>query len=534
MNINSLLTQQNSVLSDSAMLVQSVKHNAQQALLDMISLSPNSVISGEIISAEGRNVVLNLGDGKLLNALLDGNVDPKVGQKLSFNVQGNPESGITLHPLFENTAAFDTANRALESASLPVSGRLQYMVKTMMDEGLPIDKQSLYEMNRAMNLNPETDVSVLSQMKRLNIPLTSDMVSQFTNYLNAENEILATITDVGDALINTFEFMSENGETGEFVNILKMFTDAFDEEITGLEKAENSQDNIAVNKDVVASEHNSKSESAETNTSNEHIGVTVEAENEAIVNKETLFKGPLTKQQISSMLLKIGIPEKMIENIDDDPEAIGKMLKTPEFRKSLDKFLTDQFRLLPEEVAKEDSVTKLYSKLNETVKNLTSQLEISGRSDTPVYNALNNVNSNLEFMNQLNQTFNYVQIPLKMSGQDATGELYVYSNKKSLAQSDGNVSALLHLDMDHLGPVDVHVSLSNQSNVRTKFFLKDDAALDLISENIGILNERLEKRGYSMNTEFINRSDTESVMQTILNDTKNISIVSSTSFDARA
>ena len=42
------------------------------------------------------------------------------------------------------------------------------------------------------------------------------------------------------------------------------------------------------------------------------------------------------------------------------------------------------------------------------------------------------------------------------------GELYVYTNKKNLADNDGNVSAFLHLDMDHLGPVDVYVAMQQQ------------------------------------------------------------------------
>ena len=40
------------------------------------------------------------------------------------------------------------------------------------------------------------------------------------------------------------------------------------------------------------------------------------------------------------------------------------------------------------------------------------------------------IHSNVEFMNQVNQMYTYAQIPLKMSGQHASGELFVYTNKK--------------------------------------------------------------------------------------------------------
>ncbi len=47
----------------------------------------------------------------------------------------------------------------------------------------------------------------------------------------------------------------------------------------------------------------------------------------------------------------------------------------------------------------------------------------------------------MEFMNQVNQMYTYAQIPLKMSGQHASGELFVYTNKKALAQGEKDLTA---------------------------------------------------------------------------------------------
>jgi hypothetical protein len=117
------------------------------------------------------------------------------------------------------------------------------------------------------------------------------------------------------------------------------------------------------------------------------------------------------------------------------------------------------------------------------------------------------MNSNMDFMNQMNNMYQYVQIPLKMNGSETTGDLFVYTNKKNLANKDGNVSALLHLDMANLGPVDVYASITPGNNVFTKFYLADDATIDFINDNIHILTERLEKRGYNMKSELVNKSE---------------------------
>ena len=55
------------------------------------------------------------------------------------------------------------------------------------------------------------------------------------------------------------------------------------------------------------------------------------------------------------------------------------------------------------------------------------------------------IQGNVEFMNQINQAYTYVQIPLQMSGQNASAELFVYTNKKALAEGDRELTAFLHL-----------------------------------------------------------------------------------------
>ncbi len=120
-----------------------------------------------------------------------------------------------------------------------------------------------------------------------------------------------------------------------------------------------------------------------------------------------------------------------------------------------------------------------------------------------------------------------------MNGDSTHGELFVYTNKKNLAKKDGNVSALLHLDMEYLGPVDVYVAMQNQ-NVSTKFYLSDDSVIDLIAENIHVLNERLNSRGYSMSCEFVAKEGEKTAMEEMLAANKNVSVLASYSFDARA
>ena len=168
---------------------------------------------------------------------------------------------------------------------------------------------------------------------------------------------------------------------------------------------------------------------------------------------------------------------------------------------------------------------------------LHEAMQTAGKADLPVARSVQNLQNNVDFMNQMNHMFTYIQLPLKLAGNNAHGDLYVYTNKKNLAAKDGNVSALLHLDMENLGPMDVYVTMQ-QNKVNTNFTLQDESAMDLIEQHISLLDERLTKKGYALKAQFKIKEEDEAqdggIMQTILNQEKNISVLSRTSFDMRA
>ena len=69
-----------------------------------------------------------------------------------------------------------------------------------------------------------------------------------------------------------------------------------------------------------------------------------------------------------------------------------------------------------------------------------------------------------------------------------------------LESDDSVVTAFMHLDMDNLGPVDVYVSMDVNAGgkVSTNFTVADDETLDFLNQNMHLLTERLQKRGYDL------------------------------------
>ena len=192
--------------------------------------------------------------------------------------------------------------------------------------------------------------------------------------------------------------------------------------------------------------------------------------------------------EIAAKQLKLKISEKLNELLKSDP-----------FTKLVKDSVRSQMSIRPEEVAEKGKIEELYDRIQKTSAKITQLMETLGRSDSPAAQSASALSDNVNFMNQLNEFVNYVQLPLKMAGEDANGELYVYTNKKSLANKDGNFSALLHLDMEHLGPMDVYVSMRDYTKVSTNFYLATEELLDFIESHIDELTKRLTDKGYDTN-----------------------------------
>lgn len=187
---------------------------------------------------------------------------------------------------------------------------------------------------------------------------------------------------------------------------------------------------------------------------------------------------------------------------------LHKLLGGKEFQKLLAVQLKEMWTLRPEEAARPEKVDELYRRLDRQLKGLSQALEAGGQQSSTAYRAAMNLSQNVDFMNQINQMYAYVQLPLRLQYSEAHGDLYVYTNKRNLAASDGQVSALLHLDMEHLGPVDVYVTLQ-ESRVSTQFYVADDEILDFIEKHMDILTQRLEKKGYTCKASAAARGEKE-------------------------
>ena len=506
-------TGQSAQITSSSEFIESQLLNSGKQL----SVAVGEVLSGRVTDLQGNSILLTLENGQTLSAKLNGDMNIGIGQNLSFEVKSNANNRVELSPLYTNLNTTPTVLSALSEASLPPTEKNVAMVQNMMEEGMAVNKQALLDMVENLSANPAVSVETLVKMQKLGLSMDETTIHQFENYENFEHKIVGDVLNMSDGLSNVFsDLINSADENSAFSSMSQVLDMALPEKTSDTEKP---QINTPVLDDKqIGAAIDDLINSLKESVSDEN-GIT---DNSTILNKANmLLKTYLNDTQ--------AFPEEIKERLSD-------LFDSTEFKDVLKDNLVKQLTLRPEEIREEGKVEELYKKILENGNKALDILNNSHLESSPAAKAAQNLMDNVQFMNQLNEMMTYVQLPLKLSQENAHGDLYVYTNKKNLAQKDGNFSALLHLDMEHLGPMDVYVAMQ-QEKVNTHFYMQDEATLDFIEANIHILDERLAKKGYKMNTTVSVAEQTKSMVETFLEDKSSdgthAPVLSTLSFDAR-
>ncbi len=242
--------------------------------------------------------------------------------------------------------------------------------------------------------------------------------------------------------------------------------------------------------------------------------------------------------------LKSNISEKDILNILNEllknDSSVGKndflkLYSNKGVEKLLNDLLSKSWSILPKEVSEKDAIKKLYDNINKSLDNIISKMEDTIGNKNPINEMANNIKNSIEFMNQMNNMYSYVQLPLRMMKESATGDLYVYSDKRKPKSKNDEFSAFLHLSLKHLGNTDISIKMQRK-NVNIDFSVESKEIYDLLNQNINMLDERLIKKGYIPNTKVTTEAKSENFVEKLLGEEKNKkeSKIKRYSFDVRA
>lgn len=544
MNLSRLLGGEKHI-EDNSHTTQPQSSRTAETSRQIRSLVPGQTIRGEVVTRNGGEIQIRLSDDLVLNARVDQNINLEPGQNVTFEVRSS-RGALSLSPLFTNVAADVNVMKALDMAGLPVNETSVAMTEQLMKAGLSVNRNMLHQVYREINSFPGAQISDVVNLHRLGIPVNEASIQQMAAYRNLSHQLIDGMNTVLEALPQAIGEMLSQGDLQGVLELYRAFaplpleaasegtmnpqpgeaagaaekqifleaeaeTEGLSEEgavLNGMADAETAENGkaplILPQEDTVSGMPGE--ESSRFNTGETDLHKVVQEFMQAV---DQMQLSAQETERFAAQLNSIGngelpsgqllrVASELLQAAEGRPESrniLKSLLGEKGFGRLLAGQIKEQWTIRPEEVAKSEEVEELYNRLNRQLKALTDALGARGQESSAAFKAAAALSQNIDFMNQMNQMYTYVQLPLQLQHADAHGELYVYTNKRSLAQNNGQISALLHLDMEHLGALDVYVTLQ-ETKVNTKFYVADESVLDFLEDHLDLLTERLQKRGY--------------------------------------
>ena len=540
MQISNLVSQYNNSVANGEPMTGA--KGVEKLVSSLNEMSKGMIFEGTVSSVRGNQVKLALSNGQQILARLAGKFSFEQGQSVFFQVKNNDGGTIEIKPYtVDGEGANLTLMDALKAAGLSVDGINLSMVNKMMEEHMPIDKTSLNQMYQLVQDNKDINVTTLVELKRLGIEINQVNAAQFENYANDKQAITIAMDSLIDELPNALsaEDLSMYKLVTQARDILNIVTEGLTEEAFISSEASDMSQYETIMRDnqsaPVVKKHFNIAELFESlnSVSGESQDIhTTQKINDAPAIDTILLQENETKSNTIGFLLSdkqieelneqvrmllpnlqennislysedssvVGILndiKSMLENTPANADTLRHLFSGEAFKLMLKEALEQQWMIKPGDLEKNPKkLDGLYDKIEKQITNMEIILKTSGVVNPKAEALADNIRGNIEFMNQINEAYTYVQVPLKMNEKNASGQLYVYTNKKSMSNPDKELSAFLHLDLEHLGGTDVSIKMLHRK-VTTNFYLDSDESYALVKQFLPVLEKRLQDKGYN-------------------------------------
>lgn len=540
MQISNLVSQYNNSVANGEPMTGA--KGVEKLISSLNEMSKGMIFEGTVSSVRGNQVKLALSNGQQILARLAGKFSFEQGQSVFFQVKNNDGGTIEIKPYTVDGEGVNlTLMDALKAAGLPVDGTNLSMVNKMMEEQMPIDKISLNQMYQLVQDNKGINVTTLVELKRLGIEINQVNAAQFENYANDKQAITIAMDSLIEELPNALsaEDLSMYKLVSQARDILNIVTDGLPEDaFISNEDADMSQYEAIMRDNQsapVVKKHFNIAELFESLNSvsgeSQDIQTTQKINNSSVIDniflqgneaKSNTIGFILSDKQIeelneqvrkllpdlqennislysedSSVVGILNDINSMLENTPANADALRQLFSGEAFKLMLKETLEQQWMIKPGDLEKNPKkIDGLYDKIEKQIINMENILKTSGVVNPKAEALADNIRGNIEFMNQINEAYTYMQVPLRMNEGNASGQLYVYTNKKSISDPDKELSAFLHLDLEYLGGTDVSIKMLHRK-VTTNFYLDSDESYAMVKQFLPVLEKRLQDKGYN-------------------------------------
>ncbi len=529
----------------------------------ILQMAEGQVFHGQILNVTNSGEVnIGLDNNSVLLARMADAVNLNIGDSINFLVKENDGNSIVIKPytgqeaIMKDSAIF----KALKLNNLAPTEKNYSIAEKLMNNSMPLDRAGMQKIMQQSYKYPNASLDTLVSLNKLGIPVNEANISQYDAYMNNSHQlandvnrfansvtefstyVLSEMTastsssQINDILLFQDTLLGAISDETDAANIINIYSDSLTEASSDVPLSDTpmTESEILKNasqKDIIDSVTKSAGDiNIGNNQMSEVSGklalgqdmhmdwsdsdLKLKEATQHILNDLSLlgFSG----EDISMLVDKSGNPMQFLNNINTmlaqaenlnntDKDMIKGLLTSEEYREIFKEAIVNKFTINGKKLENPKEVDDLYQKMyDKTTKIMSSFSEGHGAAGQNLRDSAKGMQERLDFMQNLNEMFTYAQIPVSFSGNDVNSELFVYMNKKRLNENREDVSALLHLDMEHLGATDVHVSLHG-TTVHTRFYVEDEESAVIIDEHMNMLEKSINERGFSLTNEVVTR-----------------------------
>lgn len=534
----------------------------QNGAAQLQNASEGDVFHGEVLNVTNNGEVrISLDDQSVLLARMAEAVNLNIGDSLDFLVKENDGSNIMIKPMLDSgqNAKDSTIFKVLDANGFMPTEKNYQIAESLMNHNMPVDKAGMQKIMQQAFKYPDASIEQLVNMNKAGLPVNETTIKQYIDYQNNTHQLSENIHQLTDSIVDfaadtvldmaassegqpselfafvdkLFATLSDDGEIQAFSNEQNAMQDnpdmgnvLLDQNVSDMKTADGNM-TLQGELNPLISESATETVSDDINASDfagtfaDKLGISRELADKFLSELSSFsLDENKTKELLDTSRDALEFLQKLNETIKDqsdrkelDSSLVAKLFRSEGYKEMFSAALQKKFSLEPENMKNPKELNDLYKKIYEKTEKLLSNFEMGGgASSDSMREQAKSTQQRIDFIQNLNELYGYTQIPVHISGEQLNSDLFVYMNQKGKFQKKEETSALLHLDMEHLGATDVHVSLSNNT-VHTRFYVEDELSAKIIDEHMQRLEKALMQAGFSHTNEVVTRTNSNTSKQ---------------------
>ncbi len=171
-------------------------------------------------------------------------------------------------------------------------------------------------------------------------------------------------------------------------------------------------------------------------------------------------------------------------------------------------FSEDDFKSHRNLSEKFEKIFEISSKSSEVISKVSEDIH-----NGALKQSFDNIRNDLNFMKEIDNYKQYVQIPVNVNGREGECELHIFKNSKNNKNFSQKASVLLALDYFFVGKIDAFIEKTNR-NLAFQFRCERKETFSLIKKNINELSNMLGNYGFRItNVDYKEKDETFNVIK---------------------